>query len=343
VDYRYRTAVAAHTCDWAVDYDSLDATVPVTQTQAVGAGTTVDWVHTVRCGWSTAATATIRYDDIAVSKIWGTYPIGDIRILPLKVDQAGTPTVVGSEANFKTFTNNGTLATWTAAATRTALDDIPPTVGASSDGVAQVSVAAGDLVRVPMETYVAAPDYVLRGLRWYVAGWAASTNPATMLLNSSDGTSQLMAVAVGDHGFDDTTLRWLCGMQRNMASRAPYVISQAKLDAAYIEFGGSTDANPDVGIIAVLAELAIQPATVYGSSNIEDGAFQIYIRQDPASAAMASILVTTPPGIRGATAFWTINDVDGSQYVGPNTTYEKLISASAVGEVTVLGLSPDPT
>jgi hypothetical protein len=342
IDYRYRTVDTNHTCDWQIDYDSLDGPAPVTQTQAVGASTTSDYIRTVRCGWANSHTSTVRYDDIAVSKIWGTYPIGDIRILPLKVDSVGTPTVVGSEANFKTFTNNGTMATWTAAATKTAIDDIPPTVGASSDGVAQVSVAT-DVVRIPMETYTAAPNYVLRGLRWYVAGWAASTNPATMLLNSSDGTSQLMQVAIGDHGFDDTTLRWLCGMHRNLSSRAPYVLSQTKLDAAYIEFGGSTDANPDVGIISVLGELAIQPAIVYGSSNIEGGAFQIYVRQDPSSASMASILVTTPPGTRGATAFWTINSVDDSHYVGPNTTWEKLISASSVGEVTVMGLNPDPT
>jgi hypothetical protein len=343
LDYRYRTVLANHTCDWQVDYDSTDATAPVAQTQVVGGGTSAQHILTVRCGWSTSATATVRYDDIAVSKIWGCYPLGNIKIVSLSIDQAATPTVVGSEANFKIFTNNGTTSTWTAAGTKTALDDMPPTIGGTSDGVTQVTVAASDFVRVPMETYTAAPDNCLRAVRWYVAGWAASGNPASLVVNSNDGTSQLMQVGLADHGFDSSTLRWICGMHRNLADEGPYLISQAKLDASYVEFGGSDDANPDVGVHAILGELAIQPAQVYQMTAAEAGTFTVYVRDDSSSRAIASLLVTTPTGSRGATLYTTISGVDYSDYVNPNTAWVKSIGATRVDDVTSVGLTPDPT
>jgi len=343
VDFRYHTAVTNHLFDWQVDYDSVDDTAPVVQAQAVGASTFADNITVVRQGWSTAHTATVRYDDVAVSKIWGCYPIGDVRILPLKIDPAGTPTVVGTEANFKVFTNNGSMATWTAAGTRTALDDIPPTTGATADGLAQVAVATADRVRLPMQTYLAAPDFVLRAVRHYIAGWAASGNPGSLLAASSDGTDQLMAVALADHGFDSSALRWLCGMHKDLSSEGPYVLTQAKLDAMYLEVGGSDDANPDVGVHAVLSEVAITPAQVLGIADAEGGAFTVYVRQDPISGAPASYLVTTPAGTRGATFATTINGVDSAHYVGPNTTWELPVGAANVGEVTSTSLIPDPT
>jgi hypothetical protein len=110
-----------------------------------------------------------------------------------------------------------------------------------------------------------------------------------------------------------------------------------------IQAGFSSDATPDIGIHNVLAELAYQPAVVYGVAEAEGGAFNVYVRQDPVSGAVASLLATTPLGTRGATLTWTLNGVDDSQYVGPNTMYEEVIGASSISEVTAYGLTVDPT
>jgi hypothetical protein len=353
VDLRYAPGHsfddATHKVDWQVDYDSLDSSAaPVAQTAATATGLSYLAPTTFRLGWTTSHTATVYYDDIFLSKQWGTYPIGDTRIAPLKVDPAGTPTISGTSTNFQTYASNGTGTAWNATTARNAVDDIPPTVGASSDGAMQVSVAANDYMEFPMDTFAGAPNYALRAIRWYIAGWASSGNPATLRVLSNDGTDDLFSVALNDHGFDSSTLRWLCGMQRKVVSVPAgfspphYPLTQAKLDALSIRVGFSTDANPDVGIHAILAEVAYQPVDIYGSLGIEGDAFKLYVRQDPVSQAVVSYQVATPSGSRGATFSWTISGVDGSQYVGPNTTWEKNVGSISINDVTSISLLADP-
>lgn len=341
LDYRFDARTTTFKCDWQLDYDSLDATGPVAQTQASNTGMTVGSIDKVRKGWTVARTATVRFDDIAASQQYGAYPLGDVRIVTLSVDPAGTPTISGSSANFRVFTSNGgTLTTWSAAGTRNALDDVPPTIGASADGLTQISTAASDYCEVPMETYTAAPDFAVRGLRWYWAGWAASSTGATFGFRSWDGVSEIAQHSAVDHNFDSSSLVWMTRMQR--PSLGKYVLTQAKVDALAARFGFSTDAAPDVGVHCVFGELVVAPATVYGIVEAETG-FNVYVRQDPVSASVISLLATTPSGTRGGTLTWTVGGVDGSQYVGPNTTYEKSIGASSIDEVTSVGFTVDPS
>lgn len=344
IDYIYDPRTTTHSCQWQVDYDATpgDATGPVAQTTATNTGMTAGGVTTVRKGWTTSTTATVRYDDIVGSMFRKTYPIGDVQIVPLKVDPAGTPTVSGSSANFRVFTNNGTLSTWTAAGTRTALDDVPPTIGSTSDGVTQVTTATGEYVEVPMETFTCAPDYVPVAGRWYWAGWAASGNPAGFGFRATDGGTAVVSYTSVDPGFDDTNLVWM-GAMHTGNPQIYRQLTQARIDALAAQFGFSEDANPDAGVHAVLFELVIQPAVVYSVADVEGGAFNVYVRQDQLSGAVVSYLVTTPPGTRGATFTWTIDGVDGSQYVGPNTTWEKSVGAADITAVTATGLIPDPT
>jgi hypothetical protein len=261
------------------------------------------------------------------------------------VDPAGTPTLSGTSTNFKTFTSNGgTLTTWSATDTRTRLADVPPTIGASADGLTQVAVAASDYVEIPMETFTAAPDYVLRAIRWYIAGWAASTTAATLGLKFFDTAAMGvdLDVAAGDHGWDNAIMAWICRMHQSpLATTGYYQPTQARVDALKIRVGFSTDATPDMGIHSVFCEVAYSPATTVGIMDGEGGAFTVYARYDPHSAAIASLLATTPAGTRGMTVTWTIDAVDGSQYVTPNTTYEKLIGAVDISTVTSLGMFPD--
>jgi hypothetical protein len=351
LDLRYDPRTTTHVTDWAMDYDSLDTTAPpVLQTRASASGMTVTDVSNVRIGWHDARTCDVFIDDVVLSKWWGTFPLGDYRIRLQK--PTGTPTLSGTTTNFKTFTTNGgTLTTWAAPATVTNLSEVPPVVGASANGLTQVSTAANDYVQVPMESFTAAPDYLLRAIRWYIAGWAASGTAATSGAKFYDGTLLTDAdILVGDHGFDNAATVWLCRMHRSSSDALGnvigfYQLTQARLDALAVRLGYSTDAAPDEGWIGVYAELAYQPATVYNVTTIEGG-FTVDVRQDPVSGAVASYLATVPAGGRGGTLTWTVNAVDGSQYVTPDpavpATYVKVIGADDIAGLTAVGFTPDP-
>jgi len=350
VDLRYDPRTTTHLADWRVDYDSLDATTaPVDQAQASSTGMTAVGMSTVRLGWTGATTATVYYDDIVYSHFFGAYPIGDTRIVPLLPDVTGTATVTGSAANFKTFTSNGTTATWTSATTIANLRDMPPVIGASSDGLTQVTAAGSDFVTIPMETYDCAANLVSpRAVRWYVPGWAASTAAATLDIWSSHDDVPLEGLfdsSTGDHNFDNAALVWVCGMQRRQFSNFPthYQLTKARLDALALNMGAASDATPDVGIHAILAELAVQPAITFGVADGESGAFTLYKRQDPKTQAAVSLLATTPIGTRGMTVNTTIDGVDAVQYIPPNTAVEIPVGADDINGLTAAGITVDPT
>jgi hypothetical protein len=69
----------------------------------------------------------------------------------------------------------------------------------------------------------------------------------------------------------------------------------------------------------------------------------MYLRADPVTKSVVSFLATTPPGVQGATMVVTINGVESSHYVPPNTTLELPVGASSVSDVTAFGLLMDPT
>lgn len=351
IHYRYDPRTTTHTCDWQVDYnsDTSDTTAPVAQTQASNTGMTAyqsgSQLIVERRGWADSRTATVFYDDEMLATHWGSYPLGDIRIVAKGPDQAGTPTISGTSGNFRTFTSNGTLAAWTATATRTALDDIPPIIGPSAAGLAQTTAASNDYCEIPMDTFTFAPNFVPRAVKWYAVPWAASGTAATLqmaFLDVDDPFGGSPVVVIGDHGQDDTALIWFCRMH-NPGSGKYYELTQARVDGLKARFGYSTDATPDVGLHTVFYELAYCPATVFGGIEMEDGAFTLYVRQDPNSGAIASLLGTTPAGTRGATMTFTIDGTPGTQYINPNTTGEKSIGAATAANVTAYGLQPDPT
>lgn len=349
VEARYDARFATHVCDWRIDYNSNvgDATGYVNQTQATGGGTSQAQITAVRLGWAASRTATVFYDDVVVMKEWGCFPAGDMRISLLKVDPSGTPAIVGTAGNFRTFTNNGTLAAWTAAATKTALDEVPPVVGGSADGLTQITAATGDYCEIPMETLAATPDLIPRAVRWYVAGWAASSTAANLGVKFADTAGIDCLISTSDHGWDNASLRWVCKMHRDNAVTGPYLITQAKLDALRVQVGFSGDATPDTGILAAYAEVAVQKAAVVEGINQEEGKFVVELRLDDVSSAIRSLLGTVQPGTRGATMTWTISGTPGSQYITPHATlpqtYEKVIGAVGIDEVTAYGLVPDPT
>jgi hypothetical protein len=346
VDFRYDTRATTHTCDWQVDYDSLDTSAPpVAQTKASTSGMTAADITTVRTGWTTAITATVFYDDLVSASTFGVYPIGDQRIVPLKVDPAGTPSIVGTTANFNTFVNNGTMSAWSGTDARARLANIPPIVGASASGVAQVTAAGSDYMLIPMETFVSAPTSSPRAARAYLAGWAKSALAATIAVRMWDETgtpvepSSIQSAL--DHGFDDVSLRWICFMIRP-ESDPGYLYTQAHVDAFALQLGLSGDATPDVGFCGALVELCVTPAQTFVSSEVESGAFKSYMRVDPVTQATRGFLVTTPSGTRGATMMWTVDGVDHTQYVGPNTAVDVTVGADVISQLSGSGLLADP-
>jgi len=343
VELLYDPRTTSHTCDWYVDYDSTDATGPVLQTQATNTGMTADVVTRVRLGWTGNTTATVYYDDALVYSTRQAFPMGLVNIRPLRPDPGGTATTSGSSSAFNTFVSNGSMSAFTSAAAISALDEIPPVVGASADGVAQVSTDVGNYCRVPLGTYNLAPNDVARAVRMYSLGWAAGASAGALAVRGYDGTvvPHSMGGDLVDAGFDSAAYWWLTSTFKDPSSSLSYVVTQARLDALAIEFGASGDANPDVGILFALAEVATQPATVYIAS--ESGAgHTVYVRQDPLSSAIASVTAVTPSG-SGGTLHGTVGGADFSVYVPPADIYVHNIGASDIGEVTSLGFAVDPT
>jgi len=345
-------ANAQHICDWMVDYNAAltDTTAPVAQTQAVGATTTVGTITTFRPGWTQSITATVYMDDLAVSRAWGAYPLGDLRLRPLKVDPAGTHTVNGASTNFEVFTaNGGTRAALTSVGIRAALDDVPPVIGGSSDGLTQIAVAINDYVEIPMETFDAAGNgEAIRAVGHYAAGWAASGNPAGGALAGYDGRG-LPDLAQGfsavDAAWDDSTQSWVHWMHLRALDPADFLpIEQTHLDGMRIRFGQSNDANPDIGIHCVLTEVACEPLSTWPIAEGEGDTFRLYGKFDPVDSKIPALVVTTPAGTRGATVQWAIDGVDQTaQHVNAGQVQTFVTGAESVDDVTSITFTVDAT
>ena len=342
IDLRVDGRTSDWTCDWNVVY--IDGNDPVDQTQATMSSAVVATTgFSLRLGWTASSTATVRYDDVVVGKQGGHYPLGDMSIQVLTVDPSGTVTVNGSTTNWNTFTLNGTMAAWDATTARDAIKELPPVIGASANGLAQINLSGTDYVEIPMTTISAANvNKSIRGVRMLACGWAATTTAATIGFRAFDGVNEMTLKGAADYAFDASTTApaWVCNMVRG-ATRQDW--TQAKLDALAFRVGFSSDATPDIGIHAIYAEVALVSATTYRIIEIEGSDFTVDVFQDTDSASVVSYFVTTPPGTRGATFTCTISGVPSSVYVDPNSTYEQVIGAVDIATVTSVGLEPDAT
>lgn len=344
IDFRYDTRTTTHKCDWQLVYDANTSTpsAPVVQTQSSNTGMTVANISKVRIGWSTAKTATVYYDDELLSYQWGAYPLGDMRIEILTPDGSNLPSIVGTSSNFQTFASNGTGTAWNATTAKNAIDDIPPTVGSSSDGVMQITTASNDYIHIPLTTKTCAPLFVPRAIRCYVDIWAASGTAATLAVKSYEGTTLIRDQAALDHGADASAHRWNCWMHV-WGNAGYYQITQQRLDDLAIRVGGSTDAAPDVGAHAVFAEFAFAPVQTVIAAEAEDGNFKLYARYDENNSGLVSFAVATPAGTRGATLVYALNGVDQTPVnPGPNTLQEYPVGASDILTVTGWSFTPDP-
>lgn len=343
VEYRFDPRTTTLKADWRIQY--ADGGVWVDQTQATMAAGTVSTVQPAcRLGWVANTTATVRYDDVVVSAVGGHYPMGDMKILPIKVDpNSSALTLSGTAANFKTFTANGTLAAWDATVAYGAIDELPPTLGASADGFAQVVIAANDYVEIPMDTInAAAMGASIRGVRAYLCGWSPGGAAAGFGLSFFDGvgTTQVLAGGTGPTFNNTTTPAWLA---RILKGALRYDWTQAKLDALALRVGLSGDVTPNMGIHAAYCEVVMHMADLVRVGSAEEGAFTVDLEMDNDSSAVVAIITTTPPGTRGATISWDILQVPQTPiYVPPNTVDTEVIGATDIATFTSWTLAPDP-
>jgi hypothetical protein len=324
--------------NWALN--GVEETAPADLSIVGGSGT----FATALLGSATSysnQTVTADYDDFRVSTSRIDYPLGDQRWVGLPVDPAGTVTVSGTTANFNTFTANGTMAAWNATTARGAVDELPPTIGASADGVAQVTAAASDYVEFPMSTYTLATGEKIDAVRAYLLGWGAGAPAAANIgFRAYDGTTETVLYALADPIFSNSTTNpaWL----HKRWTRLPRW-TQAALDAATLRMGWSTDATPDIGAHAFYLEVLIGQATTM--QLFGDGAAQAV---DPnGNDALVNVAVTAPVmGTGDATLRYVVGGTPTDVNVPEGTTVTETIDAATsttVEEVTVFWPpEPDP-
>ncbi len=334
VDLRLVGTTTAYTCDWQVDYGAgLVVQTPATFTAS---GTLGAW--TLQLGSPAAATMTVTYASAVCSVTPGHYPLGEHSFVFLRVDPAGTPTVSGTSSSFRRFTANGTIdGAFDAAAIRDALDEWPPTVGASADGLAVVTAHATDYIELPMQTYDVSGTGSVRAVRVLLPMWAASATAATCKVAAWDGSVSTQLFAEQDPGADNADPpAWICPMWRPTGGW-----SQAKLDAAAVRFG-SNDATPDIGPHAVGMEVCVQAAQSQGLfGDPATGDVAVTAARDPLSDGILGLHITAPQG-RGTSLTYEVSGSPTTVNVAAGGTLDQVVDAPDGPTVNRVELHPDP-
>ena len=341
VDLRVKVNSTTWRVEWRIE---TGTDIYTDQTFAELTGQTATAVYMLEMGANAAQTMTADFDNAVVSSYWVAFPLGPHNVKLLTVDPAGTPTVSGTSTNFSVMTANGTLAAWNATNARNAVDEVPPTVSASADGVVQTAVAANDYIEFPMATYAPTATETIVGVRMLAAAWGGTgTGTGTLGFRGWDGATETDLVPAStsyDAGsptaVSSTEPRWQCAMWQRVNGWI-----QSALDAAAVRVGFSTDATPDMGIDAVYLEVAVGPVRTARTMDAEDGVFAVDKRYNPNSAAPVSWLVTTPAN-RGATFAYTLLGTPTSTYVNPGSSQVVVVSAETLADVTDTQLYPDP-
>jgi len=256
LDGRYTVSGTQYTCDWSVD--------GVAQTQALsqtGLTATTILDHTV--AWDNADDLDISADDWCVSTTTADYPLGEYKVVRLDVNSAAL--ISGAAANsMSRFINNGTIdATFVAADVVAAVSEVPVLIGATASGVTQRTAGAGNAVELGLSTYAAGGGETIDACRIMVAGWSGSATANNVAVRAFDGTSESVLFGPADPNFDNATVAsatvpaWCCKMWTPTGGW-----SQAKLDAAAVRFGYSTDIAPNPGAHAMYAEVAVRVGAV---------------------------------------------------------------------------------
>jgi hypothetical protein len=340
VDLRCKTTTSTWHADWRLETGTDTYT---DQTAAELGGQSATSMVMLELGASGSQTMTADYDDVVLSQNYSAYPLGPHEIRLLTVDPAGTPTVSGTSTNFSVFTANGTLAAWNATNARDALDEVPPTISASADGVVQTATAASDYMEFPMAAPTVAAGEVVTGVRMLAPAWGGTgAGTGTLGIRGFDGTTEQVLVDTGvsydaasPTAVSSTEPRWQCG---TWPSTNGWTV--AKLAAATVRVGFSTDAAPDMGVDAVYLEYAVRKAVtqpMFGTA----GDVTVTAAVNPNTLGIRSLSTVTPQD-KAATLYYEINTTPTSVSVPPTTADTQTLDAPDQPTTNYVAIYPDP-
>lgn len=289
IDLRFKCSTSTWHADWRIE------TGANTYTDQAGADLTgqsvAAFVYQLQLGYAVAQTMTADYDDVILSRFYTAYPLGPHEIRLLTVDPAGTPTISGTTTNFSTFASNGTLTAWNATTARGAVDEVPPNISSTADGVTQTAAAASDYMQFPMSTYTLGPTEYIAGVRMLAAiGSGTGSGAGDIAIRGYDGTTETALATVSQltpgspTAVSSTAPLWRCAMWQSTNGW-----SQAELDAAALRGGFSADATPDMWIYVLYLEVAIGKTTtqqMFGTA--------VSAEVDPTRLGVVSVTATAP-------------------------------------------------
>lgn len=324
--------------DWRIETGTDTYSDEASPTDLTGLGTT-NFVVRYGLGQITGTqTVTMDFDDIVESKYYPAYPLGPHVVVPLKVDPAGTATVSGTTGNFNVFTANGTLAAWNATNARNAIDELPPTVSASADGVVQITTAASDYMQFPMETYTCAEKEFIAAVRMVASMWGgAGSATGTLAIKGYDGTTEFELVA--------NTLVYDAASPTALSATDPIWHArvwtsgpgwtQTELDNAALRVGYSSDATPDMGISAIYLEVAIGVAMQAVVHRLEEDKAITTLRMNAYNSSSVSYLTENNDGARSVQFRYWIGGVEQGPpaAVTPGNEQTVTVNAAAFGDV----------
>lgn len=320
------------TARWSLNGQEQDAPANLT-------AQTASSLLSITYGLNASQTVTFDVDDWCLSTSAGDYPLGPHNVRLLTVDPAGTVTADLSGAAFNVFTANGTLAAWTATGARGAVDEVPPTISATADGLVQVT-AQGSYVKFPMDTYTLAAGEVIDYVGAVFALWANSTQTANIELSTATAKIFLSNATSFNPGnaaqpASATVPTWV---------RGKWDISvgwtQTLLNNATIWVGNSTDATPDIGVHVIYLLVAVRErlvSRIYGPD--DDG-----VTVDATRSGVGTIqsYFVTAGATRAATVSYVKDGVETSQAIDAGATATITTAANFIDQVTRVTVESDP-
>lgn len=305
IDLRLKISTSTWHADWRIE---TAADTYTEQTAAELTGQSPSTLSSLSLGRNVAQTVTVDFDDVCLSAYYVAYPLGPHQVRLLTVDTGATVTYSGTPGNFSKFTANGTLTTLagsggniTTSDVATMLDEVPPTVSASADGVCQTATASGDYLEFPMAASTLAADEVIDGVRMLTPAWGgAGAGTGTVGIRGYDGTTETTLVPAStsyDAGsptaVSSTEPRWQCAMWPFPSGGW----TKTRLDAAALRFGFSTDAAPDMGCDALYLEYATHKTRVDPVFGAAGALPRVEAETDPYTLGIRALRTYTPAGM----------------------------------------------
>lgn len=290
-------------------------------------------------GANVTQTVTTDVDNIVASVYGSTYPLGPHVLSVIKVDPAATPTVSGTVGNFALVTNNATgaaLTSGTLTSARDALDELPVTVSATSDGVVQTTTAASDYLEFLMDTITLGSSQIIDGVR-LLACLISTTGAGSgnLAIRGYDGTTEtVLASIVAQTPGSSTTLSltnppWVTAMWNPTNGW-----TQSKINSAALRVGFSGDATPDMGVIAIYLEVAVGKTR---TQLVAGGLASAEI--DPTRLGVVSITLSPPSGYN-TNLYYEKSGVPTTVPVTGGTTVTEQLNTSFAEDVNYIAVYP---